>query len=51
MSTHETELLKIVREHDHPEEAVLTAIKVFAAFLEQSEASPGLRAVCPLESA
>lgn len=38
MSTHENELFKIISESKNPEQAVLTAIKVFAAFLEQLEA-------------
>ena len=51
MSTHELELFKIINENDNPELAVLTAIKVFAAFLEQPVEAPEPRAVCPLESA
>ena len=35
MSTHENELFKIIYESENPEQAVLTAITVFAAFLEQ----------------
>ena len=51
MSTHEEELFKIIYESDNPEQAVLTAIKTFAAFLEQLEADPEPQAVFPLESA
>ena len=51
MSTHEVELFKIINENDNPEQAVLTAIKVFAAFLEQHEASQEHQAVTPSESA
>ena len=40
MSTHENELFKIISESENPEQAVLTAIMVFAAFLEQPEAAP-----------
>ena len=40
MSTHEAELFKIIHENDNPEKAVLTAIEVFTAFLEQLEAVP-----------
>ena len=43
MSTHEAELFKIIHENDNPEKAVLTAIEVFTAFLEQLEASPELQ--------
>ena len=39
MSTQEVELFKIIDENDNPEKAVLTAIEVFTAFLEQLEAS------------
>ena len=42
----EDELLKMVFENDNPEQAVLTAIKVFAAFLEQLEVAPEPQAVC-----
>lgn len=35
MSTREVELFKIIYEHDNPDLAVLTAIKLFTAFLEQ----------------
>ena len=51
MSTHEQELFKIIYESDNPEQAVLTAIKTFVAFLEQLAEDPEPRAVCPLESA
>ena len=51
MSTHEIELFKIISESNNPEEAVLTAIKVFAAFLEQLGATPEPLPACPLESA
>lgn len=50
MSTHENELFKIINESENPEQAVLTAIKVFAAFLEQLSEDPAPQAVCPLES-
>ena len=46
----EEELMNIIRENDNPEQAVLTAIKIFAAFLEQSEASPVLQAAGLQES-
>lgn len=51
MSTHETELFKIIYENDDPEKAVLTAIEVFTAFLTQLEEVPEQRAVGPQESA
>ena len=40
MSTHEIELFNIIYENDNPEKAVLTAIEVFTAFLEQLEEVP-----------
>ena len=51
LSENEFELMKLISENDNPEQAVLTAIRVFAAFLEQLEANPAPQAVCPLESA
>lgn len=51
MSTHEVELFKIIYENENPEQAVLTAIKTFAAFLEQLAKDPEPPAACPLESA
>lgn len=40
----EVELLKIIRENDNPEQAVMTAIKIFTAFLELPEEVPMLQA-------
>jgi hypothetical protein len=51
MSTHEKELLKIIRESNDPVQAVLTAIKVFATFLAQLGASPEPPACDPRELA
>ena len=51
MSTHEIELFKIINESKNPEQAVLTAIEIFTAFLELPEADPAPLAVYPLESA
>lgn len=45
MTNYEKELAEIIRENDTPEQAVLVAIKVFSAFLEQLEADPMLQAV------
>lgn len=42
----EEELLKIIRENDNPEEAIMTAINVFAAFLEQLGVDQGPQAAC-----
>ena len=46
MSTQEVELFKIIDENDNPEKAVLTAIDVFTAFLEQLEASQEQQPAC-----
>ena len=40
LSKNEIELMKMIYENDNPEQAVLTAIRVFTAFLEQPEAAP-----------
>lgn len=40
MSNNECELWKMICENENPENAVLVAIKVFSAFLEQLEATP-----------
>ena len=50
MSNNEIELFDIVNENDNPEQAVLTAISVFAAFLERLEADQELQTVGLLES-
>ena len=46
MKEKEIELFNIVNENDNPEEAVLTAINVFAAFLEQLEEDREPLAAC-----
>lgn len=43
MSNNEIKLMNIIRENDNPEQAVLIAIKVFSAFVEQLEATPMLQ--------
>lgn len=50
MDENEIKLMNMIYENDNPEQAVLTAIKVFAAFLEQLAAEQSPQAVCPLES-
>ena len=47
MSANEIELMNIIYECDEPDQAVLTAIKVFAAFLERLSEDPAPQAVCP----
>ena len=51
MLGNELELFEIINEYEDPAEAVLIAIKVFSAFLEQLEADQELRFACPQESA
>ena len=43
MSTHEIELFKIINESKNPEQAVMTAIEIFTAFLERPEEVPMLQ--------
>ena len=43
MTNNETILFNIIRENDNPEQAVITAIKVFSAFLENLETFPMLQ--------
>ena len=45
MSTQELELFKIIYENDNPEKAVLTAIEIFTAILEQPSEVPVLQLV------
>ena len=51
MNENEITLLNMIYENDNPEDAVLVAIKVFSAFLEQLGEAPEPQAACPLESA
>lgn len=51
MSPHEKELFKIIYESNNPEQAVMTAITIFAAFLERLAKDQELPAADPLESA
>ena len=51
LSDNEIALFSMLYENDKPEQNLLTAIKVFAAFLERPAADPAPLAVCPLESA
>ena len=50
MSTQEIELFRIIKNSENPEEAVLTAIKIFTAFLERPEEVPMLQPACLQES-
>lgn len=50
MSTLEKELFNMIANNENPAGAVLTAIEVFTAFLEQPGEVQERRPVCPLES-
>ena len=50
ITKNEMELLKLLSENDNPEEALVTAIKVFSAFVEQLEEAPVLQAAVLQES-
>ena len=50
LRNNEEEFLKIIGENDHPEQAAVIAVKVFAAFLAQLEANQELPTVCLQES-
>lgn len=47
MPANEIELMNIIYECDKPDQAVMTAIKVFAAFLERLAEDLEPQAVCP----
>lgn len=47
LSENEIEMMRMISENDNPEMAILTAINVFAAFLEQLEADQELQAAGP----
>ena len=51
MSQNEIELFNMLYENDCAEQSVLTAIKVFSAFLEQLSEDPMPPSAYPLESA
>ena len=51
MSEIESKMLAMIRENENPAEAVLTAIAVFSAFLEQLQEAAALQADDQLESA
>ena len=50
LRNNEEEFYKIIRENDNPEQAAVTAIKVFAAFLAQLEADQEPQPACLLGS-
>ena len=50
MNENEIALFNMIYENDNPDQAVLVAIEVFTAFLEQLEASQELQPACLQES-
>ena len=50
MVHNEMRLYDLIQKSEDSEQAILLAIKVFSAFLEQLEACPEPQAACPLES-
>ena len=46
MTDSETELIKLIRENDNPEQALMTAAVVILGFLKQHESSEVQAAVC-----
>ena len=51
MTANEIELLKLIRENDNPEQALMTAAAVIIDFLKQHESSEGQAVVCLREHA
>lgn len=46
MTENEKELIKIIRENDNPEEALMTAAVIILGYLKQHESSVGQAPVC-----
>ena len=46
MTENELELIKLIRENDNQEEAILTAVSIITSFLEQCESSPTPSVAC-----
>ena len=47
LSKNEIELIRIIRENDNPDNALLIATQVILEFLKQPESFEGQAAVCP----
>ena len=41
MTENELKLIELIREHDNPEEAIITAISIITSFLEQPQSFEG----------
>lgn len=46
MTDHEKELIKLIRENDNPEQALMTATVIILDFLKQHESSEEQAPVC-----
>ena len=51
MTANEIELLKLIRENDNPEQALMTATVIILGFLKQHESSAVQAAACLQERA
>ena len=51
MTENEKELIKIIRENDNPEQALMTATVIILDFLKQHESSAGQALACLQEYA
>jgi hypothetical protein len=51
MTSNEQELIKLIRENDNPEQALLTATEIIISFLKQHELCQEPYPVCQRESA
>lgn len=51
MTDNEIELISLIRNADHPEDAMIIAIKIILQYLEQPESFEAPSSVCPLELA
>lgn len=49
MTENEMKLLSIIRENDHPEQAITTAVSIISSFLEQFQSSIGQALDAPSE--
>jgi hypothetical protein len=49
MTENEKELIRIIRENDNPEQALMTTTAIILDFLKQHESSEGLALACLLE--
>ena len=49
MTNNEMELLKLIRENDKPETALMTAVTIILGFLKQHESFEEQVVVCPQE--